>query len=49
MPVDKFDTVILGVAHEEFKTMDVRSLGKEKSVVYDVKWLLPEEQADGRL
>lgn len=49
LPVDKFDTVILGVAHEEFKTMDVRSLGKEKSVVYDVKWLLPEEQADGRL
>ena len=23
LPVDKFDTVILGVAHEEFKTMDV--------------------------
>lgn len=48
-PADKFDAVILGVAHNEFKTMDVRSFGKEKSVIYDVKWLLPKEQADGRL
>ena len=49
LPADKFDAVILGVAHNEFKTMDIRSFGKEKSVVYDVKWLLPKEQTDGRL
>lgn len=48
-PKEKFDAVILGVAHNEFKAMDVPALGKEKSVVYDVKWMLPSEQADGRL
>lgn len=49
LPKDKFDAIILGVAHDEFKDMDVLSFGKEKSVVYDVKWMLSSEQADGRL
>lgn len=49
LPKEKFDAVVLGVAHNEFKEMDVRSFGKENSVVYDVKWLLPSGQADGRL
>ena len=49
LPKEKFDAVILGVAHNEFKTLDVPVLGKENSVVYDVKWLLPPDQPDGRL
>lgn len=49
LPKEKFDAVILGVAHNEFKTLDVPVLGKENSVVYDVKWLLPIDQPDGRL
>lgn len=49
LPKEKFDAVILGVAHNEFKTLDVLVLGKENSVVYDVKWLLPTDQPDGRL
>ena len=49
LPKEKFDAVILGVAHNEFKTHDVPVLGKENSVVYDVKWLLPTDQPDGRL
>lgn len=49
LPEDKFDAVILGVAHNEFKNMDVPAFGKEKSVIYDVKWLLPTELSDGRL
>ncbi len=49
LPKEKFDAVILGVAHNEFKTLDVPVLGKENSVVYDVKWLLPTDQPDGRL
>lgn len=49
LPKEKFDAVVLGVAHNEFKTMDIPAFGKEKSVIYDVKWLLPSEQADGRL
>ena len=49
LPKEKFDAVILGVAHNESKTLDVPVLGKENSVVYDVKWLLPTDQPDGRL
>ena len=49
LPKEKFDAVILGVAHNELKTLDVPVLGKENSVVYDVKWLLPTDQPDGRL
>ena len=49
LPKKKFDAVVLGVAHNEFKELDVRSCGKDNSVVYDVKWLLPSDQADGRL
>lgn len=49
LPKDKFDAVILGVAHNEFKILDVSVFGKEKSVIYDVKWLLLSEVVDGRL
>lgn len=49
LPAEKFDAVVLGVAHNEFKDLDVKSFGKDQSIVYDVKWLLPSEEADGRL
>lgn len=49
LPKERFDAVILGVAHNEFKIFDVSALGKEKSVIYDLKWLLSSEVADGRL
>lgn len=49
LPKNRFDAVILGVAHNEFKEMNVRSFVKEKNVIYDVKWLLPSNQTDGRL
>ena len=49
LPQDKFDAVILGVAHNEFKTIDIPAFGKVKSIIYDVKWLLPSDVADGRL
>lgn len=45
----KFDAVIAAVAHEEFKSLDVRSLCKENAVVYDIKGKLPREICDGRL
>lgn len=47
---DKFDAVILGVAHKEFKDLDVRALLKDdKGVVYDVKGVLDRNAIDGRL
>ena len=48
LPVDKFDSLILGVAHKEFKTLNVPALGKENCVIYDVKWVL-NCKVDGKL
>ena len=45
----KFDAVILAVAHDAFKDLDVRSLVVPGGVVYDVKGILPREAVDGRL
>lgn len=49
LPVEKFDAVILGVAHKQFLTIEVKSLIKDNGVIYDVKGLLPREIVDGRL
>lgn len=47
----KFDAVILGVAHNEFKNLDVRSFlaDPEVGVVYDVKGVLDRNIIDARL
>ena len=47
-----YDAVILAVGHAEFAKMGgpgVRALGKASSVVFDVKYVLPQEAVDGRL
>jgi len=44
-----FDTAILAVAHQEFKTIDLRSFITENGVVYDVKGMADLTQIDGRL
>lgn len=46
---EKYDTVILAVAHKEFLGLDIKSMLNEKSVVYDVKGILPRDIIDGRL
>lgn len=47
---EKFDAVVLGVAHNQFKNIDVRRfLSHEYGVVYDVKGVLGTEAIDGRL
>lgn len=48
LPANKFDAVVLGVAHKEFKEIDLNKLRKPSSVLYDVKGILGEI-ADGRL
>ena len=46
----QYDAVILGVAHDEFKNIDVRSfLKSDNGVVYDVKGVLDRKYIDGRL
>ena len=49
---NKFDAIILAVAHQQFKQMDIssiRALGKTDSVIYDLKYLFPAAQTDARL
>ncbi|MGJ0814632.1 nucleotide sugar dehydrogenase [Bacteroides fragilis] len=46
----QFDAIILAVAHNEFKNINIRSLlNKETGVIYDVKGILPKEMIDARL
>ncbi len=47
-PTQKFDALVLGVAHHEFLTLDLSQLKKGNSIVYDVKGVLGTK-ADGRL
>ena len=48
LPMGKFDAVVLAVAHNEFKVLDVSALTKDNNVVYDVKWVL-DNHCDGKL
>lgn len=43
----KYDAIVLGVAHQEFLKLDLEALKKENAVVYDVKGVL--EEVDGSL
>ena len=46
----RFDAVVLAVAHNQFKTVNVRKfLANNNGVVYDVKGILVKKQIDGRL
>ena len=41
LPYDKFDDIILAVAHQKFKNIDIEKLNKDDdSIVYDVKGFL---------
>lgn len=49
---DQWDGIIIAVAHQQFQKMGstgIRSLLKTPGVLYDVKWVLPKEDVDGRL
>ena len=44
-----FDAIILAVAHDLFKQIDIRKLKKASGVIYDVKGFLPRTLIDGSL
>ena len=53
MPIEKiekkYSSVILAVAHNEFKQINIKDLLLENGVIYDVKAILPHYSVDGRL
>ena len=46
---DLFDAAILAVSHDIFKDINLKSLMKDNSVIYDVKGFLDRDIVDGRL
>ena len=44
-----FDAIILAVAHQEFLNQDIRTLGRENAVLFDVKAALPRSWGAIRL
>ena len=49
---NKYDAIILAVGHKQFIDMGIdkiRRFGKADNILYDVKYVLPKEQVDGRL
>ena len=52
LEIGSYDAIIIAVAHNQFKKLsfeDIKSYGKKKHVIYDIKYLLNHEQVDGRL
>jgi UDP-N-acetyl-D-galactosamine dehydrogenase len=49
LPAEKFDAIILAVAHDQFKSLDIKSMLNDNGVVYDVKGGLDRDVVDARL
>jgi len=45
----KYDAIILGVAHKEFATINIKNLVNQNGVIYDCKGFLDRELVDARL
>ena len=48
----KYDAIVLAVAHDKFKLLSeelIRSYGKSNHILYDIKYLLKQNESDGRL
>jgi UDP-N-acetyl-D-galactosamine dehydrogenase len=46
---EKYNSVVLAVAHDEFKALDFNAFKKNGAIIYDVKSILPKEIVDARL
>jgi UDP-N-acetyl-D-galactosamine dehydrogenase len=48
----EYDVVVLAVAHEQFRKMGeqgIKAYGRPEAIFFDIKYLLPQGAADGRL
>ncbi|WP_313420156.1 MULTISPECIES: nucleotide sugar dehydrogenase [Sphingobacterium] len=48
LPSSKYDAIILGVAHNEFLSVDFDTIKNDNAIIYDVKGII-SEKADNRL
>ena len=46
---DEYEAVVLAVAHNEFKRLNLSQLKKDKTVVFDIKSFFPKEEVTERL
>ena len=49
---NEYDAIILAVAHNQFKQMtmeQIRAFAKENAVIFDIKYIFPANEVDGRL
>ncbi len=50
--VNNYDAIVLAVSHQQFIDMGadaIRQFGKSRHVMFDVKYMFPTDQTDGRL
>jgi len=50
--VSKYDAILLAVAHNEFTELSpekIRTFGKDKHILFDIKYLLNKNEVDGKL
>ncbi|MRI82900.1 MAG: Vi polysaccharide biosynthesis UDP-N-acetylglucosamine C-6 dehydrogenase TviB [Nitratiruptor sp.] len=47
--LSQYDSIILAVAHDQFKQMDLASLDPSRQVIFDIKGIWPKEMVDKRL
>lgn len=46
---NSYDAVVLAVAHDEFKIMDIPGFKKEFGIIFDIKAIIDKSLVDGRL
>ncbi|MBQ5982962.1 MAG: nucleotide sugar dehydrogenase [Prevotella sp.] len=49
LPSEKYDAIIVAVAHKKFENINVVDILKEEHVIFDVKCCLDRKMVDGRL
>ena len=50
--LNHYDALIIAVAHDVFKKLtlkEIKAFGKNKHVLYDIKYLFNKDEVDGRL
>ncbi|CAF1688076.1 unnamed protein product [Adineta ricciae] len=46
---DDYHGIVIGVAHQQFKSLDFSSVKSSKKIIYDIKGILPKDCVDARL